>query len=63
MLYHNLRHAHLVNKGRNSYGPRQQMKRGEYGVLNYFMRRAMLGEPLTVFGDGEQLRSIATLTT
>jgi len=40
----------------NTYGPRQQMKHGEYGVLNYFMRRAMLDEPITIYGNGEQIR-------
>ena len=40
----------------NTYGPRQQVKHGDYGVLNYFMRRAMLDEPLTIYGSGEQIR-------
>lgn len=40
----------------NTYGARQQMKHGDYGVLNYFMRRAMLDEPITIYGNGEQIR-------
>lgn len=40
----------------NTYGPRHQMKHGEYGVLNYFIRRAMLGEIIEVYGSGEQIR-------
>ncbi|HDR72336.1 MAG TPA: NAD-dependent epimerase/dehydratase family protein [Methanoculleus sp.] len=40
----------------NTYGPRHQMKHGQYGVLNYFVRRAMLDEPILIYGDGEQIR-------
>lgn len=40
----------------NTYGPRHQMRHGQYGVLNYFIRCAMLGETISVFGDGSQLR-------
>jgi UDP-glucose 4-epimerase len=39
----------------NVYGPRQN-PHGEAGVVAIFCRRALLGEPLTVFGDGEQTR-------
>ena len=39
----------------NTVGPRQT---GEYGmVLPTFVRQALAGEPLTVFGDGKQSRS------
>ena len=40
----------------NTYGPRHQMKHGQYGVLNYFIRRAMLDEPIMIYGDGQQIR-------
>ena len=40
----------------NTYGPRHQMKHGHYGVLNYFIRKAMLGETIKVYGDGKQTR-------
>ena len=40
----------------NTYGPRHQMKHAKYGILNWFIRLAMDGETLKVFGDGEQLR-------
>lgn len=40
----------------NTYGERHQMKHGHYGVLNYFIRRAMMGEPIQIYGDGEQTR-------
>jgi UDP-glucose 4-epimerase len=40
----------------NPYGPRQQMKHSKYGILNWFVRLALMGQPLTVFGDGQQRR-------
>jgi UDP-glucose 4-epimerase len=40
----------------NTYGPRSQMQHGRFGVLNYFVRLAMDGETLKVFGDGSTLR-------
>ena len=41
----------------NTVGPRQT---GRYGmVLPTFVRQALAGEPLTVFGDGSQTRSFA----
>jgi UDP-glucose 4-epimerase len=40
----------------NTYGPRSQMRHGAYGVLNYFVRLAMDGETIQLFGDGSVLR-------
>jgi len=40
----------------NVFGPRQQVRHGEFGVLNYFIRRALKNEPMAVYGDGQQLR-------
>jgi UDP-glucose 4-epimerase len=40
----------------NPYGPRQQMKHSKYGIVNWFMRLALEGKPLTVFGEGLQKR-------
>ena len=39
----------------NTYGPRMRLNDGR--VLPAFMRQALRGEPLTVFGDGKQTRS------
>lgn len=39
----------------NIYGPRQFSK-GESNVIAIFLRRLCLGEPLTIYGDGEQVR-------
>ena len=40
----------------NPYGPRSQMKHSKYSIVNYFIRQAMEGKNLKVFGDGNQLR-------
>ena len=40
----------------NPYGPRQQMHHGKYGIANWFIRLAFEGKPLTVYGDGLQVR-------
>jgi nucleoside-diphosphate-sugar epimerase len=40
----------------NPYGPRQQMKHSQYGIVNWFIRLALEGKPLTIFGDGMQRR-------
>jgi UDP-glucose 4-epimerase len=40
----------------NTYGPRHQMAHDEYGVLNWFIRKAIDDEPLPVFGEGHILR-------
>ena len=39
----------------NVYGPRQD-PHGEAGVVAVFSRRLLRGEPLTIYGDGEQTR-------
>jgi UDP-glucose 4-epimerase len=36
----------------NIYGPRAQMQHSRYGVVNWFVRRVMDGQPVQVFGDG-----------
>jgi UDP-glucose 4-epimerase len=40
----------------NTYGPRHQMAHDEYGVFNWFIRKAMDDEKIPVFGDGRILR-------
>jgi UDP-glucose 4-epimerase len=40
----------------NTYGPRHQMAHDEYGVLNWFIRKAIDAEVVPVFGDGRILR-------
>jgi UDP-glucose 4-epimerase len=40
----------------NTYGPRHQMAHDEYGVFNWFIRKAMDNEDVPVFGNGHILR-------
>ncbi len=40
----------------NTYGPRHQMMHDEYGVFNWFIKKAMDGDALPVFGDGMIVR-------
>ena len=39
----------------NTYGPRMRPRDGR--VVPAFIQQSLLGEPLTVFGDGSQTRS------
>ncbi|MBX3415090.1 MAG: NAD-dependent epimerase/dehydratase family protein [Pirellulales bacterium] len=40
----------------NTYGPRSQMLHSRYSVVNWFVRLALDGESIPVFGDGRILR-------
>lgn len=40
----------------NTYGPRCQVRHDDYGVINYFIRQAILGEQITIHGEGLQTR-------
>ncbi|OGY31617.1 MAG: hypothetical protein A3C02_02435 [Candidatus Andersenbacteria bacterium RIFCSPHIGHO2_02_FULL_45_11] len=40
----------------NPYGPRQQMKHNKYSIVGWFVRQAMEGKAITVYGDGSQER-------
>ncbi len=40
----------------NPYGPRSQMRHSKYSMINWFLRQAMEDKPITVFGDGSQIR-------
>jgi UDP-glucose 4-epimerase len=40
----------------NVYGPRLHLDRPDQGFLAVFIRRALLGEDITLFGDGSQQR-------
>ncbi|MBP9002679.1 MAG: GDP-mannose 4,6-dehydratase [Candidatus Hydrogenedentes bacterium] len=51
------RHPVIIARLFNTVGPRQT---GRYGmVIPTFARQALLGEPLTVYGDGQQTRCFA----
>jgi len=56
-MYHRLFGLHTAwIRLSNVYGPRAQMSHSGYGVLNWFIRRAIDGEVITVYGDGSQRR-------
>jgi len=40
----------------NTYGPRQLIKHNRQGFIGWFVRKAVLGEEIQVFGDGRQTR-------
>ena len=40
----------------NVYGPRQRLSSDELGFLPVFIRKALLGEEILIFGDGTQRR-------
>ena len=40
----------------NVYGPRAQMRHSHFGVVNWFVRLALEGKPIPVFGTGKILR-------
>ena len=57
LLYHRVHGVRsTVLRLTNVYGPRQCLRVNGLGFLPVFMRRALKGEPLTVFGDGDQVR-------
>ena len=43
----------------NVYGPRQQVGNDEQGFIGILVRRALLGDPLQLFGTGKQIREFA----
>ncbi|MGH1344477.1 MAG: NAD-dependent epimerase/dehydratase family protein [Nannocystales bacterium] len=46
----------------NVYGPRQDPSSPYSGVISIFMKRGLVGEPLTIFGKGEQTRDFVFVT-
>jgi UDP-glucose 4-epimerase len=40
----------------NTYGPRMRVKDARQTFLGYWFRQLLTGQPLTIFGDGEQRR-------
>ena len=56
MAYHRYRHVDTrIVRIFNTYGPRLQINDGR--VISNFMKQALRGESLTVYGDGLQTRS------
>ena len=56
-IYHDNHHVRSVTlRLTNIYGERAQMKHNRFGVANWFIRSALEGETIRVFGDGSYLR-------
>lgn len=60
-FYHRLYHdSHglktVVFRIANPYGPRAQVKHSAYCIVNWFVRQALEGKDITIFGDGSQRR-------
>jgi UDP-glucose 4-epimerase len=49
----------MVVRPHNVYGPRQNLADPYRNVVAIFMRQALAGDPLTVFGDGGQVRAFS----
>jgi UDP-glucose 4-epimerase len=59
LIYHDAHGLHTCSlRLTNIYGPRQLMAHGRQGFFNWFLRRAMDGEEIPVYGDGAQLRDV-----
>jgi UDP-glucose 4-epimerase len=57
LLYHEVHGIRAVSlRLTNTYGPHLLMKHDRQGFITTFIRRAMEGKPIRVFGDGSQLR-------
>lgn len=57
LTYHNLHNIKsLCLRITNTFGPRHQMAHDEYGVFNWFIRKAIDNEVIPIFGDGRILR-------
>ena len=48
---------YVIFRPHNVYGERQNCADPYRNVIGIFMRQALAGEPLTIFGDGEQSRA------
>jgi UDP-glucose 4-epimerase len=46
----------------NTYGPHLLMKHGRQGFITVFIRLAIEGRPISVYGDGSQLRDFTYVT-
>lgn len=42
----------------NTYGPRQLIKHNRQGFIGWFVRLAIEGKPIQLYGDGQQLRDL-----
>jgi dTDP-glucose 4,6-dehydratase len=61
IAYHRERHVDIrIARIFNTYGPR--MRRSDGRLIPNLMTQALAGEPLTIFGDGQQTRSFCYIS-
>lgn len=59
VVYNNVYGVHSISlRLTNTYGPRQLMKHNRQGFIGWFIRQAIDGEEITIFGDGSQIRDL-----
>jgi len=56
MYHHDFGVPVIIFRITNPYGIRQQVKHSKYSLVGWFIRMAMENKPITIFGDGKQLR-------
>lgn len=57
ILYNNVHGVRATSlRLTNTYGPRQLMRHNRQGFIPWFIRKAIEGEEIQLFGDGSQLR-------
>ncbi len=57
LLYHQIHNLKTcVIRINNTFGERADMKTGDYGIVNFFLRKAMSNEQITINGEGLQTR-------
>jgi UDP-glucose 4-epimerase len=55
-LYQRLRHRACSLRLTNVYGPRQLIRHNRQGFIGWFIRLAVEGREIQIYGDGSQLR-------
>lgn len=53
---------YVIFRPHNVYGPNQNIGDPYRNVVGIFMRKALLGEPISVFGDGHQTRAFSYIS-
>jgi len=56
MYYNNFGIPSTILRLTNPYGPRQQIKHNKYSLVGWFIRQAIEGKTIQIFGEGTQLR-------
>jgi UDP-glucose 4-epimerase len=59
VVYNNVYRVRSVSlRLTNTYGPRQLMKHNRQGFIGWFIRQAIDGQEIKIFGDGSQIRDL-----